>query len=111
VSALGLVGLTWPSPARAQSDLGDVFRTLLVAQYAAIAHGDTAALRRGLADDLRWVIATTGTEVTKGQFLAAVAQLQEPAPRFDVDSVHVQQMFVGRYQIGPGYVDDVHLER
>jgi len=174
LSPLALVCSAWPSPARAQADLVDAFRQLLVAQYADIAHGDTTELRKGLADDLIWVIGTSGTEVTKSQFLAAVGQLQVPAPRFDVDSIHVQrigdvalvgyrradhravgalevtaltraldvfvrrrgewrlerhtqtwlvvpatpvaldsaarQAFVGRYQIGPGYVDDVHWE-
>ena len=174
LSALALVRSAWPSPARAQADLVDAFRPLLVAQYADIAHGDTTALRPRLADDLKWVIGASGNEVTRGQFLAAVAQPQVPAPRFDVDSLHVQrirdvaivgyrrtdrraagafevttltraldvfvrrrgkwvlarhtqawlvspvapvhldsaalQAFVGRYQIGPGYVDDVHWE-
>ena len=174
VVALALVGSAWPIPAPTQDERVDAFRRLLVAQYADIAHGDTAALRPRLADDLIWVIGANGNEVSKGQFLAAVAPLQVPAPRFEVDSIRVQrigdvaivgyrradhraagafevttltraldvfvrrhgkwllarhtqawlvtpvapvpldsaalQAFVGRYQIGPAYVDDVHWE-
>ncbi|HVH31351.1 MAG TPA: nuclear transport factor 2 family protein [bacterium] len=172
--ASALVPGALPSIARAQTNLAGRFQSLLLARYAAIARADTAALRPQLADDLRWVIGANGAEVTKPQFLAAVAQPQVPAPRFEVDSVHAQrtgdiaiveyrradhravgtfeetlwtraleifvwlggqwqlerhtqawlvtpvrpvtldsaalQAFVGRYQIAPSYVDDVHWE-
>ena len=172
--ASGLVPGALPNMARAQAYLAGGFQSLLVARYAAIARGDTAALRPQLADDLIWVIGTNGAEVTKLQLLSAVARPQVPAPRFEVDSVRAQrigdvaivqyrradhrqvgtyavtswtralevfvrrggqwllerhtqvwlvtpvtpvaldsavlQAFVGRYQIGPGYVDNVHWE-
>lgn len=161
-------------PAQAQATLSNEFRPLLVAQYAAIVRGDTAALRQQLADDLVWVIGVNGAELTKSQLIGSAAQPQVPAPRFEVDSVRARRMedvaiveyrrvdhrrigtgelvttwraldvfarrrnrwlleqhtqtwlvtpvrsvpldsvalqaFVGRYQIAPGYVDNVHWE-
>ena len=159
---------------QAQEASPDAFRRRLDALYQAIAQGDTAALGLQLSDDLRWVVGATGNEVTKSQLLSAAAHVQNPAPRFDVDSVRSHtigavalveyirsdhrsvgaaelitrwrafavfaphegtwrlvrhtltwlavplapitldsvalQPFVGRYQIAPGYVDDVHWE-
>jgi ketosteroid isomerase-like protein len=152
----------------------DRFRHLLTTEYAAIARADSATLRARLADDLIWVIAVNGAELTRPEFLAAVGQPQVPQPSFEVDHVRVRRTgdvavveyrrrdrrrvgdselstwsraldvfvrrgpdwllerhtqtwlvspvtaavvdsaslhaFVGRYRIGPGYVDDVHWE-
>ncbi|SRR6266851_114881 len=63
--ASALVSGALPSIARAQANLAGGFQNLLLARYAAIARGDTAALRPQLADDLRWVIGANGAEVTK----------------------------------------------
>jgi len=90
--ALGLVDGAFPSTARAQADLASWFQRLLVARYAAMARGDTAALRSQLADDLVWVIGTNGAEVTKAPLLAAAARPQVPVPRFQVDSLRAQRI-------------------
>lgn len=164
-------GVAQRAPSGRLPDLVEAIR----ADYAAIAHRDTSALRKGLADDFRWVIATGGQVVTKPQILAAVAHAPSAAVlRYDVDSAHVAMLgdvalvdyrvtdrrkfggyekalasrgtdtfvlrdggwrlvrrtqtwivaapttiamdgaalraFVGRYQHGAGFVDDVHLE-
>lgn len=82
-----------PSLAHAQSSvLATQFRSLLVARYAAIVRGDSAALSPHFADDLSWVVlANAGADLTKPQLLALIAQPQVPPPRFDVDSVHAQR--------------------
>jgi ketosteroid isomerase-like protein len=154
--------------------LDEQFRDLLARQYTAISMGDTATLSRALADDLAWVVVANGGVVNKTQLVAMSAQVQNPIPRFEVDSLHValvgstaiaeyrridhrdlgeyrtqtvnrvidvfrQQFgswvlarhtqtwivspptpvkldsaaldaFVGRYEKGPGFVDDVHWQ-
>lgn len=141
--------------------------------YRLIATGDTLALGRRLAADLRWTVGVNGAILTRATLLAAVSLGQ--SARVEVDSVterrigsasvvdyvrvdHRQlgsldfvtrwralavlngtendwqlvrhslswlvhpvtpvvldstamQPFVGRYQITPGYIDDVHWER
>jgi ketosteroid isomerase-like protein len=169
------VVLAAPSLAQERAGADAEFRQLLVARYIAMADGDTAAIRPQLAHDLIWVIGATGDAVGKDQLLSLVARVQNPRPRFDVDSVRVRQVgdvalvdyrrtdhrqlgtyhdtvawrvveifiterhrwrlsrheqawvmrpppapvaldsaalaaFIGHYQIGPGYVDDVHRE-
>ena len=146
----------------------------IIANYAAIAHRDTSAVRGGLADDFRWVLATGGQVVTRSELLAAIARAPSGAVvTYAVDSAHVEivgrvamveyrltdrrrfgsyaralvsrgtdtfverdgewrlarrtqtwivappatitldptalRAFVGRYEHGPGFVDDVHL--
>ena len=174
LAALLLAFAMSPVSVGAQTPLGHHFEQVLRAQYTAIAHANTAAVGAGLADDLVWVVATSGAELTKSEFLAAASRLQTPLPRFDVDSVRVRRLgdvalvhyrredhrrvgdyqmttstraldvfrrdgkswlleyhtqtwlvapatslkldsaavaaFIGRYRIGPGYVDDVHWE-
>lgn len=163
-----------PVAVAAQASQSSTFQQLLRNQYAALAEADTAELRRALADSLAWVVATDGSELGKSELLRAASHRQVPTPRFDVDSVCVQQVgevalvhyrrhdqrrvgtyerttwsraldvfrrqdghwllerhiqtwlvarvtqatvdsaalaaFVGQYQIGPGYVDDVDWE-
>lgn len=163
-----------PAFANAQDSVANVFRPLLASEYSATVRGDTTALKGFLADDLVWIVGVNGTEMTKGQLLAAAARFNTPAPRFNADSVratrfgnvatveyrrddhwpkgagesvtswkaldvfalrkgrwllerHTQvwlvspvkpivldsitmNAFVGRYEIGEGYVDNVHWE-
>lgn len=146
----------------------------IIANYAAIADRDTSAVRGGLADDFRWVLATGGQVVTRSELIAAIARAPTGAAvTYGVDSAHVEivghvamveyrltdrrrfggyartlvsrgtdtfverdrewrlvrrtqtwivappatitldptvlRAFVGRYEHGPGFVDDVHL--
>lgn len=83
------VGACAPPPPTASSS---EFHDLIVARNTAAADADTAALRPMLADDLIWVIGATSDAVGKAQLLAAAGTLQNPKPRFDVDSVHARQI-------------------
>jgi hypothetical protein len=60
--------------------------------FSAIAHADTVMLRRYLADDLRWVTASSGASLGKAQIVAAVAH---PFPavslEYEIDSLHTWQ--------------------
>jgi ketosteroid isomerase-like protein len=79
--------------ARSRHDQLDTeFHDQIVAYNAAAARADTAVLRQQLADDLIWVIGATGDAIGKTQLLAVLGTLQNPTPRFDVDSVHVRQV-------------------
>lgn len=176
-TALALLPLTYTASAIgvvAQTTQTQRFEQLLRVQYAALADADTATLSNALSDSIVWIIGTDGSELNKAQLIAAASHPQVPTPRFDVDSVRVQQLgdvalvqyrrrdhrrvgeyeltistraldvfarqrgrwllarhiqtwlvapvtaveadsatlaaFVGRYRIGPGYVDDVHWE-
>lgn len=160
--------------ASVRSDLDTAFREQITARYAAMARGDSATVHRQLADGMVWVVGASGSAVTTPQFLAAIARVQTPPPRYQIDSVHAHQWgsaitvsyrrtesrrvgayeatnvtralevfvrhgdrwlltdhshtwvvrpvtavaldsatldaFVGRYEIGPGYIDSVHRE-
>ncbi len=160
--------------AQAAQPLNTQLHTLLTTEYAAIASADTAVVRTRLADDLVWVVVNDGSTVGKSQLIAAVAHVQTPIPRFEIDSLRVTLIagaavaeyrrtdhrdldayrtqttsrvldvfrrqnkswvlarhtqtwivsspapvtvdsaqldaFVGRYEIGPGYIDNVHWE-
>lgn len=64
------------------------FRDLVRTGFAAIAHGDTAALRSYLADDVRWVLGTSGRIATRTQLIAAISHLSPLVTiQYDVDSV------------------------
>jgi uncharacterized protein (TIGR02246 family) len=76
-----------PAPANAQTELANVFRPLLTAEYSATVRGDTASLKGMLADDLVWIVGNSGAELTKSQLIAASARIGKSAPRFLVDSV------------------------
>jgi ketosteroid isomerase-like protein len=81
-----LVGLHEPCRAQVSSrELRGVTDSL----YAALTRGDSAALRRRLADDLVWVVGATGAEFSKSQLLELARQPQNPPPRFVVESVAV----------------------
>jgi uncharacterized protein DUF4440 len=81
-----------PSLAQERPGLDAGFRQLLVARYIAMADGDTAAIRPQLAHDLIWVVGATGDAVGEDQLLSLVARVQNPRPRFDVDSVRARQV-------------------
>ncbi len=67
------------------SSVADVLR----ANYAAIAHRDTATLRANLADNAEWTTAATGAVVSKRALIQSVAQLPQLVTlHYDVDSVN-----------------------
>jgi hypothetical protein len=79
------------TPASARPDLV----AAIIANYAAIADRDTSAVRGGLADDFRWVLATGGQVVTRSELIAAIARAPSSAVvTYGVDSAHVE--IVGR---------------
>lgn len=90
---IAIASVCAPLVARAQDTaLETEFRPLLVARYAAIARGDTAALSSHFADDLRWIgIANAGEGLSKAQLLALTSQAQVPIPVFDVDSIRARR--------------------
>lgn len=49
----------------------------VIRNYAAIADRDTSAVRGGIADDFRWVLATGSQVATASELIAAIAR----APR------------------------------
>lgn len=67
-------------------------RPVLDSLYGALARGDTAALRARLAEDLVWLDAGSGREVTKAQLLTAAAGARGPAASYEVDGVRVQSV-------------------
>ena len=91
---LVIVAIGQTGALRAQDTSPNVFRRRLTELYQALVQGDTAALRPQLADDLHWVVGATGNDVTKSQLLSAAARVQNPAPRFDVDSVRASTVGV-----------------
>jgi Domain of unknown function (DUF4440) len=155
-------------------DLDATFRDVINARNDAMARGDTAAVHRGITDDMVWVIGATGVPVTAPVLLSLLAHVQNPRPQWSIDSVHARDLggvatvtyrrldrrrvgdyegaswtralevyvmrdhrwrlvqhsqtwivsapdsiaadsaalsaFVGHYEIGPGYVDNVHWE-
>jgi hypothetical protein len=96
VRALGLLvcALTSASacaPGKLASGTAD-FRDLITARNTAAAVSDTAALRPMLHDSLIWVIGATSDAVGKTQLLQAAGVLQDPRPRFDVDSVRAREI-------------------
>jgi hypothetical protein len=68
------------------------FHSILTAEYATIARGDTAALRQRLSDDLVWVVGPSGAEIGKAALLSGVGQVQSPTPQFSVDSVRAREI-------------------
>lgn len=89
--ALAIIGfiIAFSSLARAQdTSTADVHR-LLSSLYSAIAHGDSTSARSLLADDLVWVVGSSGAIITKSQLLAA-ASAPSPA-RFEIDSLRTRQ--------------------
>lgn len=76
----------------AQANVAVQFKQLLTAQYAAIAHGDTATLRTRLSEDLIWVVGANGAELTRPLFLGAVAHAQSPVPLFAVNNVRARRL-------------------
>lgn len=86
-----------PQPRRAQRPARPLapptaaaLRPALDSLYGALARGDSAALRRWLADDLTWLDPGSGREVGKAQLLAAAGGARGPAATYDVDSVRVR---------------------
>ncbi|HEY7897234.1 MAG TPA: nuclear transport factor 2 family protein [Gemmatimonadaceae bacterium] len=68
-------------------------KPLLIARYAAIARGDTAALRPLLATDLEWIgIANGGTPLSRAQLLNLAAQPQVPTPTYEIDSLSARRI-------------------
>ena len=78
--------------AHPQQNLDAAFRDVINARNDAIARADTAALHRGITDDMEWVIGATGTPLHAAQFLSACSQLQTPAPEFTIDSVDARDL-------------------
>ena len=61
----------------------------VVTMFQAISRADTATLRTVLGDDLRWVLAASGTVADRAQLLAAAAAVVPTASsEYIVDSVH-----------------------
>lgn len=83
---LALAPAAGAQPAVAR-DLAPVLDSL----YAAIARGDSAALRPWLADDLVWIDGGSGIEVGKAQRLAASGRAAAIVPRFAIDSVRAER--------------------
>lgn len=76
----------------AQSNLDGTFRDVITARNAAMAQGDTAAVHRGITDDMEWVVGATGTVLGVSQFLAALSHVSNPRPEWTVDSVHARDL-------------------
>lgn len=83
--------LTIARPSSAQVSVRD-FRSIVDSVYAAIARGDSTALRGRLADDLVWLVGAQGDKASKTQLLVAASHVQSPPVHFDVDSVEVQSL-------------------
>src|SRR5690349_10508971 len=60
--------------------------------FTAISRADTATLRGLVSDDLRWILASTGSVADKAQLLAAAAAVVPMATNeYAIDSVHTWQ--------------------
>jgi ketosteroid isomerase-like protein len=91
-AGLGLVAgliLRTTSP---QPDLDARFAALINSRNDAMARGDTAAVHRGITDDMEWVIGATGASVKAGAFLSLISHVPDPRPEWTIDSVHVRDL-------------------
>lgn len=81
---------TVPVTARSQAASPEPFHAALDSLYAAVARGDSVALRPWLAEDLAWTGA--GGDATRAQVLAVLGRPQAVTPHYEVDSVRVQHL-------------------
>jgi hypothetical protein len=86
---LGAIGLCAGARPR---DLDATFRDVINARNDAMARGDTAAVHRGISDDMQWVVGATGTSIGASPFLSAISQVPNPPPEWTVDSVHARDL-------------------
>jgi hypothetical protein len=80
-----------PRSVSAQTMTEREFRARVDSVYAAVVRADTTALGRWLSPVLKWST-NSSAQATREQILGVAARLQNPAPRFDVDSVEVQRI-------------------
>ncbi|MGI8548757.1 MAG: nuclear transport factor 2 family protein [Gemmatimonadaceae bacterium] len=86
-----ILGSATQSRAQEGSSLDREFRVLIDARDAAVARGDSAALRRLISEDLVWVAGATGGRITSGQLLAAVGQMKAGSQKVESDSVRARR--------------------